>query len=64
MAQQLSSNVWLLGGSGFANLDPGCGHGIAWHAFICRRPTCKVEEDGHGCWLRARLPQQKEKDWQ
>ena len=24
-----------------------------------RRPTYKGEEDGHGCWLRARLPQQK-----
>ena len=29
-----------------------------------RCPTCKVEEDGHGCELRASLPQQKEEDWQ
>ena len=29
-----------------------------------RRPTYEVEEDGHGCELRARLPQQKEEDWQ
>ena len=29
-----------------------------------RRPTYKVEEDGHGCELRASLPQQKEEDWQ
>ena len=29
-----------------------------------RHPTYKVEEDGHGCWLRASLPQQKEEDWQ
>ena len=28
-----------------------------------RRPTYKVEEDGHGCELRASLPQRKE-DWQ
>ena len=28
-----------------------------------RRPTYKVEKDGHGCELRASLPQQKE-DWQ
>ena len=28
-----------------------------------RRPTYKVEEDGHGCDLRASLPQQKEEDW-
>ena len=29
-----------------------------------RRPTYKVEKDGHGCELRASLPQQKEEDWQ
>ena len=29
-----------------------------------RRPTYKVEEDGHGCYLRASLPQSKEEDWQ
>ena len=29
-----------------------------------RRPTYKVEEDGHGCELRASLPQRKEEDWQ
>ena len=29
-----------------------------------RRPTYEVEEDGHGCYLRASLPQQKEEDWQ
>ena len=29
-----------------------------------RHPTYKVEEDGHGCELRASLPQQKEEDWQ
>ena len=29
-----------------------------------RRPTYKVEEDGHGCELRASFPQQKEEDWQ
>ena len=28
-----------------------------------RRPTYKVEEDGHGYELRASLPQQKEEDW-
>ena len=27
-----------------------------------RRATYKVEEDGHGCYLRASLPQQKEED--
>ena len=29
-----------------------------------RHPIYKVEEDGHGCELRASLPQQKEEDWQ
>ena len=29
-----------------------------------RHPTKKVEEDGHGCELRASLPQQEEEDWQ
>ena len=27
-------------------------------------PTYKVEEDGHGCELRASLSQQKKEDWQ
>ena len=29
-----------------------------------KRPPYKVEEDGHGCELKASLPQQKEEDWQ
>ena len=29
VAQQLSLIVLLLGGPGFAGLDPGCGHGTA-----------------------------------
>ena len=29
-----------------------------------RRPTYKVEEDGHGCYFRASLPQSKEEDWE
>ena len=37
-----------------------------WHHLASRgrRPTYKVEEDGHGCQLRASCPQQKEEDWQ
>ena len=35
-------------------VEPCCG----------RNPTQKVEENGHGCQLRASLPQQKEEDWQ
>ena len=50
VAQQLSSHVLLLGGPGFPGLDPGCGHGTTWQKPCCgRRPTHKVEEDGHGC---------------
>ena len=30
VAQRLSSHVPLLGGPGFAGLDPGCEHGTAW----------------------------------
>ena len=29
-----------------------------------RHPRHKVEEDGHGCQLRASFPQQREEDWQ
>ena len=29
-----------------------------------RHPMYKVEEDRHGCFLRASLPQQKEEGWQ
>ena len=28
-----------------------------------RRPTYKVVEGGHGCQLRASVPQKKEADW-
>ena len=52
-------------GLGFASSDPRCGHGTAWQKPCCgRRLTYKVEEDGHGCQLRASLPQHKEEDWQ
>ena len=48
VAQWLSSPVPLLSGQGFAGLDPRCGHGTAWQKPCCgRRPTYKVEEDGH-----------------
>ena len=50
VAQQLSSNILLLGGLGFADLVPRCGHGTTWQKLHCGRcPTYKVEEDGHGC---------------
>ena len=29
-----------------------------------RCPTYKIEEDGHRCQLRAKLPKQKGEDWQ
>ena len=49
VAQRLSAHVPLLGGPGFAGSDPGCGHGTAWQPCCGRRPTHKLEEDGHGC---------------
>ena len=50
VVQRLSAHVPLLGGPGFAASDPGCGHGTAWQKPCCgRRPTYKVDEDGHGC---------------
>ena len=59
MAQRLSAHVPLLGGA-------GCWFGSlvrTWHLLAnpcCgRRPTYKVEEDGHGISLRDSLPQQK-----
>ena len=49
VAQQLSADVPLLSGPGFAGSDPGYGHGTAWQKPCCgRRPTYKVEEDEHG----------------
>ena len=64
MAQWLSSHVPLLGGPGCAGSDPEFEHGTTWQPCCGRHPTSKVEEDGHGFELRARLPQQKEEDWQ
>ena len=50
VAQQLGAHVLLLSGPEFAGSDPGCRHGTAWQKPCCgRHPTCKVEEDGHGC---------------
>ena len=34
VAQQLGSNVPLLGSPGFVGSDPGCGHGTTWHAML------------------------------
>ena len=47
---------------GFTGLDPGCRHGTICQAMLWQASTYKVEEDGHRCELRARLPQQKEQD--
>ena len=47
------SPVWIPGVD-MAPLGPLC---------CGRRPTYKVEEDGHRCQLSASLPQQKEEDW-
>ena len=47
VAQRLSSHVLLLGGPGFAGSDPVCRNGTTWHTSCGRRPTYKVEKDGH-----------------
>ena len=50
VAQRLSAHILLLGGLGFAGLDPRCGHGTPLVKPCCgRRPTYKIEEDGHRC---------------
>ena len=56
--------MFRFNGPGFAGLDPGCGptHHVPGHA-VARVPH-KIEEDGHGCQLRASLPQQKEEGWE
>ena len=43
---------------------PGADMALLGKPCCGRRPTYKVEEDGHGCQLMASLPQQKEEDWQ
>ena len=59
MAEQLSSHVPLLGGPGSPVQIPGTDMALLGMPCCGRRPTYKVEEDGHGCELRARLPQQR-----
>ena len=49
VVQWLSSHVPLLGSPVLASLDLG-GHTALLGTRCCdRRPTYKVEEDGHGC---------------
>ena len=48
------SPVWIPGTDVAPRGKPCCG----------RCPTYKVEENGHGCQLRASLPQKTEEDWQ
>ena len=43
---------------------PGADMALLGKPYCGRRPTCKVGEDGHGCWLVASLPRQKGEDWQ
>ena len=64
MAQWLNAHILLLGGQGSLVWIPGVDMAPLGKPSCGRRPTYKVEEDGHRCELRASLPQQKEKDWQ
>ena len=50
VAQRLSSHIPILSGLGFAGSDPGADMAPHGKTPCCgRRPTYKVEEDGHGC---------------
>ena len=62
MAQRLGSHIPLLGGGSLVWI-PGVDMAPLGKPCCGRRPTDKVEKDGHGCSLRASLPKQKE-DWQ
>ena len=48
MVQQLSAHVLLLGGVEFTGLDPGADMAPLDRPCCGRRPTYKIEEDGHG----------------
>ena len=47
--QRLSSHVPLLGGRGSPGQIPGADMALLGTPCCGRRPTCKVEEDGHAC---------------
>ena len=49
VVQQLSVHVPLLGGPGFTSSDPGADMALLGKSCCDRRPTYKVEEDGHRC---------------
>ena len=49
VAKRLSVHVPLLGGPGYAGLDLGVDMAPLDTPCCGRRPTYKVEEDGHGC---------------
>ena len=49
MAQQLSVHVLLLAAQGSLVQIPGADMALLGKPCCGRRPTYKVEEDGHGC---------------
>ena len=64
MAQKLSAHVLLWRPGGLLVQIPGADMALLGKPCCGRRPTYTVEEDEHGCQLRASLPQQEEVDWQ
>ena len=49
VAQQLSAHLLILGGAAFTVQSPGVDMAPLGMPCCGRRPTYKVEEDGHGC---------------
>ena len=61
VAQWLSAHVLLSVVWGLPVRIPAADMASCGKPCCGRRPTHKVEEDGHGCELRANLPQQKKR---
>ena len=59
VVQWLSAQCYASAAWGLPVRIPGADTVLRGKPCCGRRPTYKVEEDGHGCQLRASLPQKK-----
>ena len=64
VAHRLITHVLLLVARGSLVWIPGADMAPLGTRCCGRCPTCRVEEDGHGCWLGAGHPQKREENWQ